>query len=303
MTDTCEAGFCGIGKWAGTAEVFDGEGRFLSNATDQRFARTVSEDGRVRIDLAFIGPLKFAGHYTIEEQGKHRIYEGPANAGSAESVGPNAVDATSYWASTGLSQRFFLAKLPSGDRQLHLSLMSRGEQPLYTIVSESCMVPDNGEANVPGLVQGIRYDLEKDPTAGRGEALVHRQGTWSGSVRTFDENLTFQEERDVEESVVMGDNELEWSMNGSLAPQEMKAAFKTDGWVGWSGFGDTVGSYTLYGGRAMSGSLNNISSGLRVWRREVCTSDGLTKAILHTWYRGGQRIGAQQGFLNFTPTA
>ena len=58
--DSCEAGFCGIGKWAGTAEVFDGQGRFLSNAMDQRFARTVDDDGRVRIDLAFIGPLSGA---------------------------------------------------------------------------------------------------------------------------------------------------------------------------------------------------------------------------------------------------
>lgn len=301
MADTCEIGFCGIGKWSGTAEVFDAQGRFISNATDQRFARTVNDDGRVRIDLAFIGPLKFAGHYTIDDQGTHRIYEGPANAGSAESVGPDAVDANSYWSSTGLSQRFLLAKLPSGDRQLHLSLMSRGEQLLYTIVSESSLVPDNGEANIPGLVPGISHDLAKDPTAGRGVHLIQRSGTWSGQVRTFDGDLKSTGERDFEELISQTEKGLDWSLRGSLAPDDLKASFQSDDWSAWSDFGDTVGSFTMYGGRALSGTLNNISSGLRVWRREICTSDGLTKAILHTWYRGGQRIGAQQGFLNFTP--
>jgi len=299
--DTCEVGFCGIGKWAGTAEVFDGRGRFISNATDQRFARTVDEDGRVRIDLAFVGPLKFAGHYTIEDNGGHRIYQGPANTGSAESVGPDAVDANSYWPVTGLSQRFFLAKLPSGDRQLHLSLMSRGDRPLYTIVGESHMVPDDGQANVPGLIPGISHDLAADPGAGRGTLLIQRSGTWSGAVRTFDGQLRCLGDRPFEERVVNEDDRVRWSLRGSLAPDDLKASFHTDGWLSWSELGGTVGSFALYGGRALSGSLHHISSGLRVCRREICTSDGTTKAILHTWYRGGLRVGVQQGFLTFTP--
>ena len=301
VTDTCEAGFCGIGKWSGTAEVFDGQGRFIANAMDQRFARTVTEDGRIRIDLAFIGPIKFAGHYTIQDLGVQRLYEGPANAGSAESVGANAVDAHGYWPSTGLSQRLFLAKLPSGDRQLHLSIMSRGEQPLYTIVSESCLVPDNGQANIPGLISGASYDLAQDPTTGRGVSLIHRDGTWRGEVRTFNADLQLIEERSFEEQLHRVDDQWQWSLRGSLAPDHLSATLRTDDWLAWSDMGDTVGSYSLYGGRAISGYMNHISSGLRVWRREMCTSDGLTKAILHTWYRGGQRVGAQQGFLTFNP--
>ena len=281
--------------------MYDASGRFVSNAMDQRFARTVDEDGRVRIDLAFIGPLKFAGHYTIQDHGAHRIYEGPANTGFAEPVGPNAIDANGYWPSTGLTQRFFLAKLPSGDKQLHFSLMSRGEQPIYTILSESHLVPDDGSATVPGLVPGIGHDFVSDPAAGRDQVLLHRSGTWSGTVSRFAENLKPIGENEMEERVVEEDGTIAWSLRGSLAPDNLKATFKTDGWMGWSDFGETVGSYSLYGGRAMAGNLNQIASGLRVWRREVSTNDGQTKAILHTWYRGGQRIGAQQGFLNFIP--
>ena len=298
--DSCEAGFCGIGKWAGTVEVFDGQGRFVSNAMDQRFARTVDADGRVRIDLAFIGPLKFAGHYTIRQDEGQRIYEGPANAGSAESVGPNAVDANGYWPSTGLSQRFLLVKSPLGDKQFHLSLMSRGEQLLYVIVSESHRVPDDGTANVPGLVQGISHDLASDPYAGRDEALLLRSGTWSGTVQCFDGQLKATGERPFEERVVVEGDRVDWSLRGSLAPDDLRATFKTDAWTGWADFGETVGTYSLYGGRAVSSNLNHIASGLRVWRREVCTHDGTAKAFLHTWYRGGQRIGAQQGFVQFT---
>ena len=299
--ETCEVGFCGIGKWQGTAEVYGANGRFVSNAMDQRFARTVDETGRVRLDLAFIGPLKFAGHYTILDQGAHRIYEGPANTGFAEPVGLNAIDANGYWPSTGLSQRFFLAKLPSGDKQLHFSLMSRGEQPLYTIVSESHLVPDDGSATVPGLVSGIGHDIVNDPAAGRAEVLLHRSGTWTGTVKSFDGNLQPRGEVAIEERISPRENGLDWSLRGSLAPDDLKVSFNTDQWMGWSDFGDTVGSYSLYGGRALAGNLNQIASGLRVWRREVCTNDGLIKAIMHIWYRGGQRIGAQQGFLNFTP--
>ena len=34
-SDSCNEGFCGIGEWRGTAEVFDGSGRFVGNGADQ----------------------------------------------------------------------------------------------------------------------------------------------------------------------------------------------------------------------------------------------------------------------------
>ena len=154
--ENCDTGFCGIGTWVGTAEVYDGNGTFLGNGTDQRFARTEEDDGRVRIDLAFIGPLKFAGHYYIQPGEKGRTYQGPINTGFAESVGELAVDGNGYWPVTGLSHKLFLAMLPDQMTQLHLSMMFRGEQLIYTIVSECERVLDGGKSRVPGLISGPR---------------------------------------------------------------------------------------------------------------------------------------------------
>ena len=134
--EDCNDGFCGIGEWLGTAEVYDGQGRFVGNGADQRHVRTEQEDGRIRIDLSFIGPLKFAGHYYINPKDGFRTYEGPINFGTAESLGPDLVEANNYWAVTGLTQRFFLMVLPDGMRQMSLALLSRGDQPIYTIVGE-----------------------------------------------------------------------------------------------------------------------------------------------------------------------
>jgi len=106
---------------------------------------------------------------------------------------------------------------------------------------------------------------------------------------------------DYEERLSLEGSRLSWSMRGSLAPDDLRAQFTTDQWMAWSDLGETVGSYSLYGGRALAGTLHHVPSGSRVWRREVSTSDGLTKAILHIWYRGGRRVGAQQGSLQFTP--
>ena len=38
-----------------------------------------------------------------------------------------------------------------------------------------------------------------------------------------------------------------------------------------------------------------------MWRREVASLDGSTKAVLHIWYRGEERLGALYGTLTFNP--
>ena len=76
---------------------------------------------------------------------------------------------------------------------------------------------------------------------------------------------------------------------------------KTNGWQAWSESGPVVGSYSLSGGRALSGQFHFQETGLRLWRREVVSHDGRCKAVVHLWYRGGQRIGAQFGVLQFAP--
>ena len=74
-TATRTQGFSqGIGRWLGTAEVYDGQGRFVGNATDRRHVQRDVEQNRIRIDLSFVGPMKFAGHYTIADHIDYRIY-------------------------------------------------------------------------------------------------------------------------------------------------------------------------------------------------------------------------------------
>ena len=51
----------GIGRWAGNAEVFDSKGCFLGNGADYRNVQPL-ENGRVRIDVSFVGPFKHSGH-------------------------------------------------------------------------------------------------------------------------------------------------------------------------------------------------------------------------------------------------
>ena len=75
---------------------------------------------------------------------------------------------------------------------------------------------------------------------------------------------------------------------------------KSNGWEAWSTPGDLVGSYSLSGGRALSGNFHFLHEEQRVWRREVASHDGSYKAVVHMIYRGGKRIGVQYGVLRFT---
>lgn len=301
------AGFCqAVGQWRGTAEVYDGQGRFLANGVDQRHVQREGEEGdagRVRIDLSFTGPFKFAGHYYIDDRGTERVYEGPANFGFAEAMGDDAVDAHNYWPSVGLSQRFFLMVLPSGNKQLSLALLSRGERLVYAVVGENDKVVacGNDAPPIPSFVDGSAHDLVADPGAGRGSILLHRPGRWKGTLRAVDADYQAKGEAGFEE-IVRADGEQGLkvrSSGGVFVPEPAEFGLKTDGWSAWTPEGRMVGSYSLSGGRALSGQFHRTDQQLRVWRREVVSHDGGLKAVVHVWHRGGRRIGAQWGVLEF----
>ena len=77
-------------------------------------------------------------------------------------------------------------------------------------------------------------------------------------------------------------------------------SLSTNQWQAWATeTSDVVGSYSLSGGRALSGQFYHREAHLRCWRREVVTLDGTRKAVVQHWYRGGKRIGSQFGVMEF----
>ena len=86
---------------------------------------------------------------------------------------------------------------------------------------------------------------------------------------------------------------------GAFAPEPTEVRLRSDGWWAHSERGPLVGSYSLAGGRALSGTFQRVDRGLRVWRREVASHDGRVKAVVHVLYRGGVRLGVQHGLLQF----
>ena len=289
----------GIGRWVGTAEVYDGAGHFVGNATDRRHVQQEEDGGRIRIDLSFVGPFKFAGHYYIQPMDGRRLYQGPANTGFAETFAENLIDANAYWPLTGLSQRFFLMILPGGDRQMSLGLMSRGEHLIYVVIGEYQRVGDE-DAGIPDLVNGTSFDLKDDPAAGRGEILLHRPGEWHGSLALLDGDLNSLGETDYREQVDWTDDGLRVSLSGTgFDDDERVFNLTTNDWQAWSAPGEVTGSYSLSGGRALSGTFHHLPTERHVWRREVASHDGSHKAVLHVWYHGGQRVGAAHGVLHF----
>jgi hypothetical protein len=293
------AGFTqGLGSWLGCAEVYSGEGRFLGNGTDTRQVQALG-DGRTRIDVSFIGPLKTAGHYFIQDNGDHRLYQGPLNVGYADVLDAGLVDANAYWASVGLTQRFFL--MVAGDRQYSLALMSRGEQVIYAIVGENQRITsENPQPDL--LLSGTSYDLADDPTAGRDVILLHRPGRWSGTLKAFDQTKTCLSEREYLQNITP-DLQIEHS-GSAFADADANAyhyCLHSNGWQAWTPSGTVVGSYNLMGGRALSGTFYHQEQQRRCWRREVVAQDGESKAVLYLWYRGAQWIGYEYGVLHFTP--
>ena len=76
-------------------------------------------------------------------------------------------------------------------------------------------------------------------------------------------------------------------------------SLKSNDWQAWSDAGDFVGSYSIYGGRALSGDFHYLPGELRVWRREVVSADGSYKAVVNTWYEGESKVGTEWGLLSF----
>lgn len=297
-------GFCAAaGEWLGTAEVFDGGGRYLGNGVDRRHVTAPEGENHTRIELSFSGPFSFSGHYVIEDRGAQRIYRGPANVGFAEALGDSAVQADNYWSAIGMSQRFLLLVTDDGDRQLSLALMSRGQRLCYAVVGENqrqraCGPDASGVA--PSLLDRASVDLAADPSAGRGALLLHRPGRWLGTLCTTDGALGDATEVAFEETVSpRGGGIARRTAGGRFAPEPRTLELDTDGWTAWTRGGQVAGSYSLSGGRAASAELHYLADDLRVWRREVVSHDGALKAVVDNWYRGGERIGTQHGLLGF----
>jgi hypothetical protein len=295
----------GIGRWAGNAEVFDTHGRFLGNGSDYRNVQQL-DAGRVRIDVSFVGPFKHSGHYFIQQEENHRLYEGPANIGYAETLSENLVDANAYWSALGLSQRFFLM-IVDGNLQLSLAQMSRGEHLMYVVVGQNDRVPDSAPNPQPTLTSGTHYDLQDDPAAGRGEILLHRTGTWHGELIALNENRkslgNFPYTEILQISKLQPSNLPTFNLQlsgGAFDKSTRHLPLFTNGWQAWTPENpDVVGSYSLSGGRALSGHFYHREAHLRCWRRDVVTLDGTRKAVVQHWYRGGQRIGSQFGVMEF----
>jgi len=286
----------GIGRWAGNAEVFDTYGHFLGNGADYRNVQQLA-GGRVRIDVSFVGPFKHSGHYFIQQEDDHRLYEGPANIGYAETLSDNLVDANAYWSALGLSQRFFLMNV-DGDLQLSLALMSRGEHMLYVVVGQNDRVPDSSPNPQPTLTSGTHYDLQNDPSAGHVDVVLHRAGQWTGELTALDSDRKNLGKFFYSEKITQ---DLNVTMEGGAFDNAVrKMKLNSNQWQAWAvDEADIVGSYSLSGGRALSGQFHHREAQLRCWRRDVATLDGKRKAVVQHWYRGGQRVGSQFGVLEF----
>jgi hypothetical protein len=196
------------------------------------------------------------------------------------------VDARCYWPQAGLSQRFFLMMLPGGRKQLSLALLSRGERLEYVVVGENDRVSDCDPA------------ASVDP--GSALKLLHRRGRWIGTLIDLDERLSPRGAVAYEERVRPDAHGLTVLLaGGAQAPEPTEMRLRSDGSAAWSDAGPLSGSYSLSGGRALSGVFSRADSALAVWRREVASRDGTLKAVLHTVLRGGARVGVQHGVLRF----
>ena len=299
----------GLGEWIGSAEVYDANGRFAGMGRDTRTVRADDGAGRVTVDVTFEGPFSLAGTYTIADHGTHRTYEGPLNLGRAEVLGDGLVATHNYWPSLGLSQRFFLMVLPGGDHQLSLALLSRGDQLRWTVVGEYRRQAEVSQSPPPAVEPIDPAAVSDDPSAGRGRLLLLRPGRWSGQLHRLDCDLEPSGTVDFVETVAAASDGPAGQASGALTVElsgldfapDASFVLESDGWTAWTPAGDFAGSAALSGGRGLSGHFHNDPAGCRVWRREVASLDGSTKAVLHIWYRGEERLGALYGTVAFDP--
>ncbi len=321
----------GEGRWLGAAEVYDAGGRYAGPGHDARAVRRDLDDGTVEVTVSFDGPFRLSGSYVIADHGDHRLYLGPLNHGYAEVLGDRLIDTNNYWPDIGLSQRLCLMVLPGGRAQLSLALLSRGEQAVYTVVGEYERGPPSGPAGVtaaPAAPPGVTGSPTIPPAAAPGAssvpdelgeggeggaelsgALLERTGTWSGTLELIDAGGDVRGTADYTERVeVAGDagatgdgGRLAVALAGTGFAGDSTISLCSDGRQHWTGGGSVVGSQSLWGGRALAGTLLFVGDRLRLWRREVARRDGSCKGVLHMWYRGGTRVGVAHGVLEFAP--
>lgn len=311
----------GEGRWQGAAEVYDAEGSYAGPGHDARVVRRDLDDGTVEVTVGFDGPFKLSGAYVISDHGDHRVYLGPLNHGYAEVLGDRLVDTNNYWPDIGLSQRLCLMVLPGGGAQLSLALLSRGEQPVYTVVGEYERGPPAGPPGVatppdppavtaspttpPAAVPGTSPAPDEPGEGGGGEkrtvALLERLGTWSGTLELFDADGEARGTASYSERVEHDGGRLAVALAGTGFVSDAEFTLCTDGRQHWTPGGGVAGSESLWGGRALAGTMLFGRDRLRLWRREVARRDGSCKGVVHMWYRGGARVGVAHGVLEFTP--
>lgn len=289
----------GIGNWIGISEVYDGNGHFIGNASDQRTI-TENDDGTYTVNVNTFGPLMVNGQYKVRIAPDHHTHLGQTNYGYAEQINNELLASNNYWEQWGLSETSFVLVSPATHSQLSLSLLKRGEQLIYTLVGE---YHDNeGNLQFPKTL-GIPVDRHDDPVAGHQSHIMHRAGTWAGEVTVIDENLAPMGRAHYTENIRIHQEKLMVTTEGGgFTPMKRSFRMTTNGWQAWSDPGDVVGSYNMFGGRALVGSLHYVGADRRIWRREVATVDGQHKAILHYIYHGDKRVGVQYGMLEFHKT-
>ncbi len=289
----------GIGNWIGISEVYDGQGQFIGNASDQRTV-TKNEDDTYTVHVNILGPLMVNREYQIRIASDHHIYLGSTHFGYAEQINNDLLTTNSYWSQWGLSETSFVHVSPDTYSQLSLSLLKRGDQIIYTLVGE--YHNNDKQIKYPNTI-GIPIDRNDNPAAGYSSHILHRSGTWSGELTVIDENLSPMGRAYYTENVRAHQEQLMITTEGGgFTPMKRSFRMTTNGWQAWSDPGDVVGSYNMLGGRALAGSMHYIGAERRIWRREVATVDGRYKAVLHYIYQGDKRVGVQYGMLEFTKT-
>lgn len=290
----------GEGRWRGSAEVYDSQGRYAGQGRDARVVRRDLGSGLVEVDVSFEGPFSLSGSYRISDRGDHRRYEGPLNYGYGEALGEGLIDANNYWPDLGLSQRFWLMVMPGGETQLSLALLSRGEQTAYTVVGEYHRSP--GDEDAQGQPRETPAEDAASPDAS--DAPLALSGTWAGTLNLLDDHLAPVGQSGYSERTAQdGHGRLSVSLRNSGFAPDAESVLSFDEGGLWCAGGNVTGSASTWGGRALAGQFLFVKEGLRLWRREVATRSGGLKGVLHTWYRGGRRIGAAYGALEFTPAS
>ena len=146
--------------------------------------------------------------------------------------------------------------VPGGDKQMSLALLTRGEELIYVVVGEYNRVVEGIRPKCPHFLNGSAYDLAGDPAAGRGAILLHRPGTWSGTLATLDGNLEALAATTYREQVSRDDDNLRVHLDG-MAFDDMPRAFSlhTNQRQAWTPPGSVVGSYSLAAGGRSAASF------------------------------------------------